>query len=382
MTKCMFVACLTSPTESREQQHVLLRKQLIKSKMCHEVGLVNVPHNMRFTTFDDLLMCADELEKQDPIIETVLKRSETLLRGVDSAAITIHFQGRQVAIETYMSRFQWDDGRFPRYCTVAENLQTLVQLVKKLDDDVMNKASAYADLNNRRLAMKNEAENTYLYRDLTYLITPDVVEDPQDYIDTEHLTTLVVFVPISMEGEWLSSYMTLSEMVVPNSAKKINVSCSRHTMWRVLLFKSQMKHFIEECENRGYIAKQFIYSEERYRAMMEERSKLETESHRQEAFLSRIYRVAFSDIFTCWMHLKAMRAFCEAVLKFGLPINFACFAVWPTERADEDTLRKALDSLLPRRKGEKNSGSHVTNELEGETEYDSFVSFTFNVVGY
>ncbi|GIX63440.1 V-type proton ATPase subunit C, putative [Babesia caballi] len=389
----MFVACLSSPTESREQQHVLVRKQLIKNKLCQELGLLNVPHDLRFTTFDDLLVCADELEKEDPVVESVLKKAEALARGVDSSALTIHFQGRQVTLETYISRFQWDDGRFPRYSTVAENLQTLSQLVKKLGDDIMLKASAYADLNNKRLAMKNDAENTYMYRDLTYVITPKVVEDPQDFIDTEHLTTVVVFVPAGMEDEWLSCYMTLSDMVVPNCAKRLEAGTSGHSLWRVLLFKSHVERFVAACESRNYVAKPFVYSEARYNALMEERSKLEAESSRHEAFLSRIYRVAFSDIFTCWIHLKAMRAFCEAVLKFGLPVSFTCFSIWPTARASLNTLKQTLASMLPRRQtteaavpGEtprrRDHALSDAHDHDAEPEYDSFVSFTFTVVGY
>ncbi|EDO08657.1 vacuolar ATPase subunit C family protein [Babesia bovis T2Bo] len=380
MNKCLFVACLSSPNESREQQHVIVRKQLIKSKMCHEVGLVNVPHDLRFTSFDNLLVCADDLEKHDPIVESVLKRVENLARSVDNSPLTIHFQGRQVAVETYISRFQWDDGRFPRYITLAENLQTLADLVKKMDDDVSAKASAYADLNNRRQSMRNDAESTYLYRDLTYVITPDVVDDPMDYLDTEHLTTMVVFVPNGMEDEWLNKYTTLCDKVVPTSAKQINVKCSGHTLWRTLIFKSEVDKFIEGCKGYNWVAKQFVYSEERYRAIIDESTKLETESHRQEAFLSRIYRVAFSDVFTCWMHLKAMRAFCEAALKFGLPINFNCFSIWPTDRADINALKQSLDQLL-RRTPTTTSHHHDHHDLEMEKEYDSFISFSFNVVG-
>ncbi|ORM41545.1 V-type proton ATPase subunit C 1-B [Babesia sp. Xinjiang] len=376
--KCMFVACLSSPNESREQQHVLVRKSLIKSKMCHEVGLVNVPQDLRFTSFDGLLVCADELEKHDPVVETVLKRVESLARGIDSSPLNIHFQGRQVAVETYISRFHWDDGRFPRYNTVADNLQTLVDLVKKMDDDVMAKASAYADLNNRRLSMKNDAESTYLYRDLTYIVTPEVVDDPQDFIDTEHLTTILVFVPSGMDEEWLSSYMHLCDNVVPNCAKRLNVKCSGHSLWRVIIFKNVLESFIECCKSRNWVAKPFIYSEERYRAIIDESSRLETESHRQEAFLSRIYRVAFSDVFTCWIHLKAMRAFCEAALKFGLPINFNCFSLWPTDRCDMNSLKHTLDSML--RRSPAGNGTQDHNDLDGEVEYDSFISLSFNLL--
>ncbi|GFE55160.1 vacuolar ATP synthase subunit [Babesia ovis] len=380
MPKCLFVACLSSPNESREQQHVLVRKQLIKNKMCHEVGLVNVPHDLRFTSFDNLLVCADELEKHDPMVEAVLKRVETLVRSVDNSPLTIHFQGRQVAVETYISRFQWDDGRFPRYTTIAENLQTLTDLVKKMDVDVSAKASAYADLNNRRQSMKNDAESTYLYRDLTYIITPEVVEDPLDFLDTEHLTTMVVFVPNGLESDFLNDYMSLADKVVPQSAKQINVKCSGHTLWRVLLFKSEVDKFIEGCKNNNWIAKHFVYSEDRYRAIIDESTKLETESHRQEAFLSRIYRVAFSDVYTCWMHLKAMRAFCEAALKFGLPINFNCFSVWPTDRADINSVKQALDQMFSR--SHNHHRQHQDhNDFELEKEYDSFISFSFNVVG-
>lgn len=32
----------------------------------------------------------------------------------------------------------------------------------------------------------------------------------------------------------------------------------------------------------------------------------------------------FSDVFSVWIHVKAVRVFVESVLRFGLPVNFVC----------------------------------------------------------
>jgi len=53
-----------------------------------------------------------------------------------------------------------------------------------------------------------------------------------------------------------------------------------------------------------------------------EKKKLDTEKDDQQKKLIRWCKVNFAEGFTAWIHLKAVRAFVESVLRFGLPINF------------------------------------------------------------
>ncbi|KAF4688792.1 hypothetical protein FOZ60_002381 [Perkinsus olseni] len=117
---------------------------------------------------------------------------------------------------------------------------------------------------------------------------------------------------------------------------------------------------------------------------------MESEVKKQEAFLKRVCAAAFSDTLVGWMHLKAMRTFVEAVLRFGVPPNFAAFiaVVGKKSQAKPVKLRAELmdvfsssglfgKNYLSGAKTEKQQGSAATDE-EGSSEYYPYVSLSFS----
>ncbi|KAK2195270.1 bifunctional Vacuolar ATP synthase subunit C superfamily/ATPase [Babesia duncani] len=377
MSQCLFVACKTENNESREELFALLRKQLQKSKACTDVGVLQIPKDLRFTTFDDLLRCADELEKEDQVVEMVLKRSEQLAREVDSITdVCIYYQGANLSVTKYLQSFEWDEGRFPKYNPIGENLKNLSQLVKKMGEDVGAKATTYADLNSKRQALKANDDCSNIYRDLVYIITPEVIQEPSDFIESEHLTTIIVYVSVGSDADFLRRYMQFAPNIVPLSAKKLPIDLKSYSLYRVVMFKTSVEAFLKQCEANAIVAKQFIYKPEVYQSILEERSKLEVEANRQEVLLSRIFRVAYSDLFICWIHLKIMRVYCESILRFGIGSAFSCFFIRFLGNENITTVRKILNDLLcPNSK----SKQQQHDEFEDGNEYYSYVSFRFSL---
>ena len=46
-----------------------------------------------------------------------------------------------------------------------------------------------------------------------------------------------------------------------------------------------------------------------------------------QAVLMKSMTIHFSEAFSAWIHLKALRVFVESVLRFGVPVNFNAFLV-------------------------------------------------------
>lgn len=383
MSECWLIACTTRDVNDREELYALLKKQLMKSNTVQDVGVFEIPMDLRFSAFDDLLLCADNLEKEDQLVENALKKARQLALDINpNMVFKINAGGRQWSVLHYLSKFTWDDRKFPKYVPLNENLKTLSQLVQKLVDDITLKAIAYSDLKHKKQLMNSNMETATIYRDLIYVITPDVVEDPNDFMETEHLTTVIVFVPFGAEEEFLRVYMSLATNIVPNCAKNINIKCKSYSLWRVIIFKSSVNTFVEGCKSNNFMAQQFTYSPERYNILLNEQSKLEADTQRHQALLSRIYDIAHSDIFTCWIHLKAMRIFCESVLRFGLPIRFACFYLFPLNSTKSNQIHKILTDMLPQYSNYAKSGKGDHSNKDAGIQDDSYfpyVHFSLNV---
>jgi len=75
-------------------------------------------------------------------------------------------------------------------------------------------------------------------------------------------------------------------------------------------------------------------------------------------------KITFSDVFAAWAHLKAMRCFVEAVLRYGLPVDFCPLLIKP-RRGFERPLRASLNVLYSKLAGDVSlTGELDTNETD------------------
>ena len=60
--------------------------------------------------------------------------------------------------------------------------------------------------------------------------------------------------------------------------------------------------------------------------------------------LVRWLKINFSECFTAWVHVKALRVFVESVLRYGLPVNFQAVLMYPNKKSVK-RLREVLNQL-------------------------------------
>ncbi|CDJ50744.1 vacuolar ATP synthase subunit c, putative [Eimeria brunetti] len=373
--------------QTTETIHSGVRNALLlpRSPLCDDVGLFDVPMTLKFGSFDDLIRAVDTLQKQDGVVEAVLRRVERQALELDpEAQFKIMWQRHSLTAEQYVRRFTWDESKFPKARAIRENIEAIVQSVNKMDEEVRAKVAAWQDV--RQQANNSAAKRdilSYAQRDLLDLLTPSVVEE-EDFVQTDHLTTAVVCVPIEAESNWLSSYEKLNSFVVPRSAKKFNIPADKDgvCLWRVVLFKKGLNEFKKAAAERKFIVRDFDYNEGVYKEMTEQRAKIVAEQTKHEAFLSRVCFAAFSDIFVAWVHLKAMRVFCESVLRFGVPPNFVSFFLRPLSDGKDKKIHKELDALItpPGLFGNRFYGKDSNEGAEGE-DFFPYVLLTLQPFG-
>lgn len=340
------VACGTTG-QGRESIYSVLKSRVSKGHLCQDTSVFEVPTNLKFGSFDDLIRLVDELARHDTTLETIIRRIERQGLDIDpTAEFKIIWQRNSMTADQYLHRFRWDDAKYPRNRQMRDNMDLLVSSVHKLDEEVRTKTAVFHELkNNKTGGASGGAAQTFFQVDLIDVLTPEKVE-AEDFIETEHLTTRVVVVPRGLEANWSNLYESFDSFIVPRSTKQFpGVDKDGNTLWRVVLFKSCVDAFKTAARTKRFIVRDFFYSEEKFHLMQEHRSKMEAEKTRQETFLSRVCHAGFSDVFIAWSHLKAMRVFVEAVLRFGVPANFGAFLLRITE-GKEKKLRKELNSVF------------------------------------
>lgn len=359
---------------------------------------------LKFGSFDNLIRLTDELQKHDQSVEGTLRRIERQWLEADAKADFQVYLGpgqqrQAVPVERYLKNgWQWDEARYPTQRSLQANLDFLLERVSKMDEDVRNKAMMYNDFKTQGSSLSRRDGLTFPTRDLVDLLTPEVVE-PTDFIETEHLTTMVVILGRGQEPDFLKWYERPSvevtkssggvetrtteaidepETVVPMSAKKFVRFPDRpedkdgNTVWRVVLFKSCKEKFASLARQNKYLVRDFTYSHEQFDELSKKRAAVEKETQTTLGILCQLSRMAWSDVFTSWMHIKAMRCFVECVLRFGVKTQIAAFIIFPKPSAQQ-SLRKELANVLSTENGGKMAEAA---EADGE-EYYPYVSLAF-----
>ena len=80
----------------------------------------------------------------------------------------------------------------------------------------------------------------------------------------------------------------------------------------------------------------------------------------------------FSETFRAWMHIKAIRLFVEAVLRYGLPVNLQCFLLKVTT-GKEKVLRQSLAELYANLPGASMIGDGNDEAEKGVGEFYPYV---------
>jgi V-type H+-transporting ATPase subunit C len=141
--------------------------------------------------------------------------------------------------------------------------------------------------------------------------------------DSEYLETHLIAVPRAMVKEFLKSYETLTEMVVPRSAQDIT-SDDEFTLYAVTTFKKVSPEFTHKCREKRWVPRDYKYKEGGKEEEQKEVESLEKEERKVWGEALRLGRTGYSESAMVWVHVLALRVFVETVLRYGLPLDFVC----------------------------------------------------------
>ncbi|KAI6187523.1 V-ATPase subunit C [Aphelenchoides besseyi] len=301
----------------------------------------NVP-DLKVGTLDQLVGLSDDLAKLDSAAEQTTRKlvqyfAEVLEEEREKLMDNLVVGNKDM--HTYVTRFQWEGAKYP----LKQSLKMLSEIIGKvqitqIDNDLKAKALTYNNLKNTLASIDRKATGSLITKDLSDLVKAD------DFVqNSEYLQTIVVVVPKTQTKEWESSYSTFADMVVPQSAKRITED-QEHALYTVTLFKKVIDEYKANCRERKYIVRDFVYDEQTLKASKNDRDKLVQEKQRQYAPLVRWLKINFGEIFSAYIHVKALRVFVESVLRFGLPVNFQA-AVMEPHKGNQKKLRSELNKL-------------------------------------
>ncbi|XP_032220773.1 V-type proton ATPase subunit C [Nematostella vectensis] len=326
---------VSAPGEKTQQQTY----EALKSRMVGMSPVYKFPiPELKVGTLDTLVGLSDDLNKVDSFVESTTRKLahymvDVLEEHQDRVKENLLANGHELS--NYVTKFQWDSAKYP----IKQSLRNLTEIISKqvsqIEHDLKTKSAAYNNIKGTLASLERKSTGSLLTRNLG-----ELVKKEHFVLDSEYLTTLLVVVPKALFNEWKEKYWKLTDMVVPESSKLL-FEDNEHGLFTVTLFKKVLEEFKHHARDNKFLVRDFVYDEQALSAGKNEISKLESDRKRQFGPLVRWLRVNFSDSFTAWIHIKALRVFVESVLRYGLPVNFQAMLLEPSKK----TQKKIRDSL-------------------------------------
>lgn len=315
-----------------------LQSVLTRNKSYGSVFKFNIP-DLKVGTLDTLVGLAEELGKLDTFVESVTRKIAQYLGDVleeDKDKLKENLTVHRQPLSQAVTKFQWDMAKFPIKQSLRNVSDSIAKNVTQIDTELKAKASVYNTLKSNIQNLERKATGSLVTRSLVEIVKKeDVVQE------SEYLVTLVVVVPKVSQKDWFAKYECLSDMVVPRSSNLI-FEDHEHILVTATVFTKVVDEFKLHCRENKFLVRDFKYSEAEVENSKKEMIRLLAEKKKQFSLLVRWLKVNFSETFSAWLHVKALRTFVESVLRFGLPVNFQAMVLAPPKRIQKK-LREVLN---------------------------------------
>lgn len=374
---------LIAGTHSSSKRGERAQEGILLNELAQKLGATTVSVNkfsipeLKVGTLDDLVALSDKMNKHNQIVEGVVRKCATTLHTLlidhsDKLSEALTVDGKSVA-ET-IQNFHWNTRKYFLKNSTTELVQELINTISTIDVELKSRVQSYQQLKSRLNQLERNQTGNLLSRNLI-----DIVKREDVVADSEYLTTLFVAVPNANEQEWLDTYSTLTEMVVPNSSKKI-IGEDDYCLYSVTLFKRVAEEFKNHAREYKFMVRDFIYDPNAIHSSQQVKEELNAKITKTWASLVRWTKFQFSDAVMCLLHLKALNVFIEGVLRYGLPPVFETFVIVPKNR-NENKVRASLLQIFGHLEslGSKKDKDDEAVEIAGvSNEYYPYVSFSLS----
>ncbi|XP_021104029.1 V-type proton ATPase subunit C 2 isoform X2 [Heterocephalus glaber] len=371
---------LISAPGDKENLQALERMNTVTSKS-------NLSHNTKFSipdfkvgTLDSLVGLSDELGKLDTFAESLIKRMAQTVADVmedSEGKVQENLLANGDNLTSFVSHFEWDMAKYPTKQTLVSVVDTVAKQLAQIEADLKSRTATYSALKTALENLEKRSTGNLFTRTLS-----DIVSKEDFVLDSEYLVTLLVIVPKASYAQWQKTYESLSDMVVPRSTKLI-AEDPEGGLFTVTLFRRVMDDFKTKAKENKFMVREFYYDEKEIKKEREEMTRLLSDKKQQygssisrdhkvkgaplgsptrlaagqpdreresegegEGPLLRWLKVNFSEAFTAWIHIKALRVFVESVLRYGLPVNFQAVLLQPHKKSATKRLREVLNSVF------------------------------------
>ncbi|KYK55963.1 vacuolar H+-ATPase V1 sector, subunit C [Drechmeria coniospora] len=306
-----------------------------------DTGIV-VPFSIpdfKIGTLDGLVQQADDLAKLEASCQAVVAKVADSLRQVlnnDEERLASYKMVNDKPTDHYIRNFGWNKMRYRADKPLGELIDVLQKELVTVDNDVKTKFSQYNSAKTNLAALQRRQTGNLATKSLTPVVDPRLLLQ-----DSEYLETHLIAVPTNARKEFLQKYETIAPMVVPRSAVEITHD-DEFTLFATATFKKYSAEFTQKCREQKWTPRQYTYVQGGLEEEQRELDKVANEERKLCGEALRMGRSGWSESVMIWVHVLTLRVFVEAVLRYGLPLDYVTILVKTTSKLTPK-VRAALD---------------------------------------
>ncbi|KAL0478878.1 V-type H+-transporting ATPase subunit C [Acrasis kona] len=390
--------------DSQKKTFKQIEKSLQEQRICDAVYEFRVP-KLKTTTLDTLIQLGDDLAKHDQTVESIMGKVLRTLSEVsdtpeeDFIPTVVLPNEQTLSAEVFTTFFVWDENQYLLSRNLTDIVSTIIKKCARYDEELRTKTTEYQTLKNNISTLERKTSGPLATRSLDGIIRPEHVTVKE----SEYLQTLFIVVPKKDQLYFEQNYEdlttddasnvqesdvfnhTVGMCVVPGSLDVVTEE-QDSILYSVVLLKKLAQDFKKACSlpSRRWVVRDFQFDQSRYQLSQLEEEELKEKSEGLKRDLNDWTRVAFSEVYSAWLHLKAIRVFVESVLRYGLPPQFCSILlnVSKNESKVHKFFRDQYKHLLSDQPTEVSDSSASTFGILHGLEFHPYVLLTLNVNNY
>ncbi|KAI1821919.1 vacuolar ATP synthase-like protein subunit C 1 [Xylaria intraflava] len=296
--------------------------------------------DLKIGTLDALVQQADDLTKLDLACQVLVAKVGDSLRSLydgDEQKAAEQKIVNDKPTDQYLRAFTWNAVRYRADKAIGELVSNLQKDLVTIDNDVKGKLNQYNQVKTNFTALQRKQTGNLSTKSLTPIVDPAVLVQ-----DSEYLETHLIAVPTNLRKDFIKSYETLTERVVPRSATEL-AHDDEFILYAVTTFKKNSAEFQQKCREQKWTPRQYKYTEGGKEEEKRELERIAREEKKVWGEALRMVHTGWSESVMIWAHAMALRVFVESVLRYGLPLRFASALVQTNSKLAKK-VKGALDS--------------------------------------
>ncbi|KAH7274619.1 Vacuolar ATP synthase subunit C [Fusarium solani] len=281
--------------------------------------------DFKIGTLDALVQQADDLAKLEASCQAVVAKVGDSLKNVlegDEDRIAQYKMVNDKPTDQYLAHQHPPEGRLE---------------LATVDNDVKTKFNQYNSVKTNLATLQRRQTGNLSTKSLTPIVDPSLLIQDSEYIET-HL----IVVPANSKKDFIKSYETLAPMVVPRSSVQV-AQDEEFVLFAVATFKKHSAEFLAKCREQKWTPRQYKHVQGGREEEQRELDRVTNEERKVCGEALRMGRTGWSESVMIWVHVLTLRVFVEAVLRYGLPLDYVTALVKTTTKL-APKVKTALDS--------------------------------------